>query len=369
MPATDRSYMQRCLALAKKGEFSARPNPRVGCVIVSNGEIVGEGWHRCPGEAHAEVNALNAAGTAAHGATLYVSLEPCVHRGRTGPCSEAIIDAGIGRVVYGMIDPYPENAGKGIERLRSAGIEVDGPEMPEECSAVNPGFVKRMTRGLPYVRCKMAMSLDGRTATAGGESKWITGEAARADVQYWRALSSAVVTGSGTVCADDPSLNVRLEDYHGEQPLRVLVDSGLKTPADAKTLQLPGEVLVATAGEYSWPESRRVTAGVEVASFGNGDGSVDLAALMRYLAVTRECNEVLLEAGPRLAGAMLRAGLVDELIVYAAPMLLGDDGMPLFSLPGIRSMEDRLRLEFIDVLMLEEDCRMRARVIDSRESG
>src|SRR5687767_12890423 len=226
---TDNEYMQRCFALAERGRNTSHPNPVVGCVIVSDGKIVGEGWHQLAGRAHAEVNALQQAGALARNATVYVSLEPCVHHGRTGPCTDALITSGVKRVVYAMQDPNPLVCGKGLAALRNAGIEVAGPVLESDAAALNPGFIKRMRTGLPYVRCKLGMSLDGRTAMQSGESKWITGVEAREDVQLLRARSSAILTGAGTILQDDPALTVRLQEYAGKQPMRVIVDSQLRT--------------------------------------------------------------------------------------------------------------------------------------------
>lgn len=339
--ATD--FMQRCFQLAELGRHTCRPNPAVGCVIAHGSSVVGEGWHKVAGQAHAEVMALAQAGERARGATVYVSLEPCAHQGRTGPCAEALIHAGVAEVVYGMQDPNPLVAGRGLQLLRDAGIHVHGPLLEAQALAVNPGFNKRMRTGLPWLRCKLGMSLDGRTAMANGESQWITGPEARADVQRWRARSCAILTGSGTVLADDPKLNVRLPGYQGPQPLRVVVDSSGRVPATAQVCSDGGPVLVATAREFP----------------GQG-GRVDLEALLRHLAREHHCNEVLLEAGPRLSGALLQAGLVDELLVYLAPSLLGHEARPMALLPGLEHLSQRLSLRFADVAMLGKDCRIRA---------
>ena len=366
MTQPDQFYMQRCITLAKKGSFSTRPNPAVGAVLVRDGEIVGEGWHEKAGLDHAEIVALKQAGERAKGATLYVTLEPCSFTGKTGPCCDAVIAAGVGRVVFGMVDPNPRVAGSGLDRIREAGIPVDGPVLEKECETLNPGFSKRMREGLPYVRCKLAMSLDGRTAMASGESQWITGEEARQDVQHWRAMSGVVMTGIGTVLSDDPGLNVRLADIHCDQPLRVVVDSTLKTPPEAKTLHLPGEVLLATAvtttSEIEAKEQALDNPQVTILPCVNTEGQVDLESLLRYLAKELQINEVMLESGPTLAGAMLRAGLIDEVITYIAPKLLGSDARPLFHLPGMTTMADQVQLEMLDVAMVGKDCRMRSRV-------
>lgn len=362
-------YMRRCFVLAEYGGDSARPNPLVGCVIVNGDAIVGEGWHRIAGEAHAEVHALQQAGARARGATVYVSLEPCAHHGKTGPCAEALVHSGVARVVYGMEDPNPQVSGKGLAILRKAGIEVQGPLLESEAASLNPGFVKRMESGLPYVTCKMAMSLDGRTAMRSGESKWITGVEARADVQRLRARSGAVLTGVATLLHDDAALNVRMSGFTGTQPLRVIVDSQLRTPATAATLQMPGDVLIACAqvdqGALSALQSATATGGqarLSVLEFGGPDGRVDLRALLQYLAREKHCNDVLVEAGPTLAGALLDAELVDEVVIYIAPALLGNDAQALFQLNGRQTLADRTQLEFLDVAMVGKDCRMRSRI-------
>jgi diaminohydroxyphosphoribosylaminopyrimidine deaminase/5-amino-6-(5-phosphoribosylamino)uracil reductase len=359
--------MQRCIELALKGEFSSKPNPRVGCIIVKENQVIAEGWHQFAGEMHAEVHALNQLDGTAEGTTLYVTLEPCSHHGRTAPCCDAIIAAGVSKVVYGMIDPNPEVAGKGINKLKAAGLEVVGPLLADQCAELNPGFIKRMTTGLPYVRCKMAMSSDGRTAMASGESKWITGEDARQDVQRWRARSSALVTGIETILADDPSLNARLDGVELRQPLRVICDSQMRLPVTAKTLQIPGDILLVTATEKTFQKPADMVAGFEQKSLPDNDNKIDLQALLHYMAQEKECNEVLVESGSTLAGAFIKAGLVDEIILYMAPKLLGHNGLPLFTIPGLENMEDRIELEYTDVSLLGKDCRMRVRVLKNQQ--
>ena len=363
---TDTTYMQRCIELALQGEFSSKPNPRVGCVIVKEEKIIAEGWHQFAGEVHAEVHALNQAGQSVEGASLYVTLEPCSHHGKTAPCCDAIIAAGISKVVYGMIDPNPEVAGKGVNKLEAAGIEVVGPLLADKCAELNPGFIKRMTAGLPYVRCKMAMSSDGRTAMASGESKWITGEAARQDVQLWRARSSAIISGIETVIADDPSLNVRLDEVEVKQPLRVICDSQLRLTSEAKILKTLGDVLLVSAVEKEFKISTTQEAKLQQVCFPNDENKIDLPALLRFLAKEKECNEVLVESGSTLAGAFIKAGLVDEIILYMAPKLLGHNGLPLFTIPGLESMADQIALEYSDVSLLGKDCRMRIRVLNNQ---
>ncbi len=364
----DERFMCRALALARRGLYTTDPNPRVGCVLVRDGEIVGEGWHERAGQAHAEVNAIRAAGQRADGATVYVSLEPCRHRGRTGPCTEALAAAGVRRVVAAMPDPDPRTAGQGLEALRGAGIEVHCGLLEDQARDLNPGFVMRHTRGRPYVRIKMAASLDGRTAMADGESKWITGTAARRDVQSLRARSSAILTGIGTLLADDPSLTVRAaelgENIAIRQPLRVVVDRRLRTPVDAALLRQPGATLIVTRREHgdddhgNGNDKRRALtdAGAEILSLTDSGG---LAALMSALA-GRGVNEVLVEAGATLGGALLAEELVDEIVLYTAPVLLGDTARGLFHLPQIRTLAQGLALDVIDVRALGSDWRITA---------
>ncbi|MDR2212355.1 MAG: bifunctional diaminohydroxyphosphoribosylaminopyrimidine deaminase/5-amino-6-(5-phosphoribosylamino)uracil reductase RibD [Pseudomonadales bacterium] len=356
----DIHYLQRCFILAQAARYTARPNPAVGCVIVKNGQVVGEGYTQPPGHAHAEIMALREAQDAARGATVYVSLEPCAHQGRTGPCCEALIGAGVARVVYALGDPNPLVSGKGLARLREAGIEVSGPFLQEEAAALNPGFIKRMKAGLPYVRCKVGMSLDARTAMASGESQWITGSEARADVQEWRARSCAILSGIGTVLADDPSLNVRLPNFTGAQPLRVILDSQARLPAATRLLQLPGKVLqVGLAPPPAAPLN--VVADWEYRQLPSppGQGGVDLHALLRMLARDYCCNEILVEAGATLTGALLQANLVDELLTYIAPVLLGHQARPMALLEGVQRLDQGLGFTFADVVMLGKDCRIR----------
>ncbi|OUS11083.1 riboflavin biosynthesis protein RibD [Gammaproteobacteria bacterium 53_120_T64] len=350
--------MARAIQLAKQGWYTARPNPRVGCVIVKAGEVIGEGWHHRAGGPHAEIVALNDAGDVACGATAYVTLEPCNHHGRTPPCAEALIAAGIVRVIYGLADPHRVASG-GIGKLEAAGIAVDGPLLEEEAGALNPGFVKRCETGLPRVTLKLAASMDGRSAMASGESQWITGPAARSDVQRLRAANGAIITGIGTVLEDNPALTVReippglsADGLAEMQPLRVIVDSRLRTTAGLNILQPPGDVLVATA------QSEGGVKGAEVCTLPNGNGKVDLQALLLELG-RREYSDVLVEAGGKLAGAFLEQGLVDELIIYMAPKLLGSDGMPMAVLP-LRAMSEALALEITDIRAVGKDWRITA---------
>lgn len=364
----DYAFMARALRLAARGLYTTDPNPRVGCLLVRDGEIVGEGWHKCAGGPHAERVALAAAGARARGGAAYVTLEPCCHHGRTPPCSDALLEAGVARVVAAMQDPNPLVAGQGLEILRGRGVEVDLGVLEDRARELNPGFLKRMARGLPYVRCKLAASLDGRTAMASGESKWITSEAARRDVQFLRARSSAIVTGVGSLLADDPSLNVRLTPQElpgveqGEsvrQPLRVVVDSWLRTPAEARMIALPGDTLIACVDQEPAHAVRLESAGARVYVCPVSGRRVDLESLFRRLA-GQEINEVLIEAGATLSGAVLQAGLVDELIVYLAPHLMGEGARGLFNLPGLDRMRDRVDLKVTDVRMFGPDLRIRA---------
>lgn len=357
MSASDHAWMARALQLARKGLYSTHPNPRVGCVIVADGELVGEGWHVRAGEPHAEVHALRQAGERARGATAYVTLEPCSHHGRTPPCAEALVKAGVGRVVAAMQDPNPQVAGNGLERLRSTGIDVASGVLEGEARELNAGFIKRMESGLPYVRAKLAMSLDGRTAMASGESQWITGPAARAEVQRLRARSSVVLTGADTVLMDAARLTVRAELgldaettalVRARPPLRVLVDGRLRVPLDAPFFQAgPALVVTAVAG----CEETYRCAGHEALVL--GQERVDLTALLRELAA-RGANEVLVEAGPRLVGAFARLGLIDEYQVFMAAKFLGSSARPLLELPLERMSEAR-ELKIVDIRAVGDD--------------
>lgn len=374
--ARDHAYMSRALELARRGLYTTDPNPRVGCVLVSDGEVVGEGWHEFAGGPHAEVHALRQAGRRAAGATAYVTMEPCRHHGRTPPCTDALIIAGVGRVVAAMPDPDPRTAGEGFVRLREAGIAIDSGLLEAEAVALNPGFVSRHRRHRPFVRCKLGMTLDGRTATATGESRWITAAAARRDVQRLRARSSAIMTGIGTVLQDDPALTVRADElFAGDDaagidrsrlhvPLRVIVDSRLRLPVSARLLAQAGPVMIATAGSGERTDlcGRE---GVEIRRFAaNGNARVDLAALLAFLA-ERQVNELLLEAGPTLCGAMLAAGLIDELVIYMAPKLLGDGARGMFTLPGLERLDQAIGLEVTDIRSVGEDWRITARLPES----
>lgn len=347
--------MSHALQLAERGLYTTDPNPRVGCVIVKNDNIVGEGWHQRAGEGHAEVNALNDAGLNAKDADCYVTLEPCSHFGRTAPCADALIQSGVKRVFIAMTDPNPRVSGSGINKLKSAGIEVSVGILGQQAEALNIGFCKRMRTGLPYVRTKMAMSIDGRTAMASGESKWITGAAARQDVQKLRARSSAILTGIGTVLADDPALTVRPEGWYSDQsvrqPLRVVVDSQNRISNDAKIFEDNANVLIATA------VTNKTFQSAEVCNLPTDNNRVDLSALMAELA-RREMNEIMVEAGAQLNGALLAAGLIDELIIYMAPKIMGDGARGLFHLPEFTTMAQNIDLQIMDVRSVGSDWRI-----------
>ena len=341
--------MARALRLAQRGLNTTAPNPRVGCVLCVGEEVVGEGFHQKTGEAHAEIHALQAAGEKAKGATAYVTLEPCSHHGKTGPCVDALIGAGVSRVVYAMEDPNPQVAGLGIMRLQEADIIVDGPVLENDARVLNAGFIKRMTQGMPYVRCKTAMSMDGRTAMASGESKWITGPDARQDVQRLRARSCAIITGVESVIHDDPSLTVRLGEQD-RQPLCIIVDTHGRCPQQAAILDQPGRTVIAVGASTQLDDGRQVW------TLPEREGRVDLRALLRKLA-EEGCNEVLVETGATLAGAFVAAGLVDELIFYLAPKLLGSSARPIFDLP-IDKMSGQLPLIIQDIRAVGEDWRI-----------
>lgn len=359
----DAHYMARALELARKGRYSTHPNPRVGCVIVRDGQVVGEGWHVRAGEPHAEVHALRAAGELARGATAYVTLEPCSHHGRTPPCADALVNAGVARVVAAMQDPNPEVAGRGLQRLAQAGVDTHSGVLEGEARAINKGFLKRMEHGLPYVRVKLAMSLDGRTAMASGESQWITGPAARSAVQRLRAESSVVLTGADTVLADDARLTVRAAELglDAEQtalamsrpPLRVLIDGRLRVPLDAPFFKA-GPALVATCAAVE----EQYANGPECLIVPGPDGQVDLRRLLLELAA-RGVNDVLVEAGPRLAGAFAQQGLVDEYQLFVAGKFLGSSARPLLDWP-LAQMGQAPLLKIIEMRAVGDDWRVTA---------
>ena len=350
--------MARALRLAARGRYSTAPNPMVGCVLVRGGEVIGEGWHAKAGEAHAEIRAIEAAGDA-RGATAYVTLEPCAHHGRTPPCAGALVDAGVAEVVYAMPDPNPAVDGQGAERLEAAGIGVRGGLMEAAASELNRGYLSRVQRGRPFVRLKIATSLDGATAMASGESQWITGDAARADVQRLRAESSVVLTGIGTVLADDPSLNVRDEslDTAGRQPLRAIVDSTLRTPPGARLFDSPGDVVIYAGREGN--ADALEAAGADVVRL-PGNGRVDLAGVLADLA-DRGANQLLAECGPLLAGGLVSAGVVDELVIYQAPHMMGSSTRGMLETPDWRTLADRQPLDIVDIRKIGGDLRITAR--------
>jgi len=351
-------YMQHAIRLAAKGRYTTESNPRVGCVIVKQGEIVGEGWHKRAGEAHAEINALLQAGDKAKGATVFVTLEPCSHTGKTPPCADALIKAGVKKVVAAMQDPNPLVAGSGLKKLQDAGIETQSGLLEPQARALNPGFIKRMETGRPFVRVKMAMSLDGRTAMASGESQWISGEASRNDVQHLRAESSAILTGISTVLADDPLMTVRLSAAELDvdvvrQPKRIVLDSQFKMPADAKIATLDGDCIVYTTVNVDNKDNYPFI----IKHCGAQDGKIDLHAVMKDLA-ENEINLLHVEAGSVLSGALLKNGLVDEIIIYMAPHIMGDSAKGLFHLPELEKMKDRVALEIKDIRSIGNDVRI-----------
>lgn len=366
--AADSAWMAQALRLAERGLNGTSPNPRVGCVLVRDGKVVGEGWHERAGEAHAEVHALNKAGAAARGATAYVTLEPCNHFGRTPPCTEALLQAGVVRVVAAMQDPNPLVAGQGLARLAEAGVAVDCGLMQAAARELNVGFVSRMERGTPWLRSKIAASLDGRTALKNGVSQWITGAAARLDVQQWRARSCAVLTGIDTVLADDPQLNVRSVETT-RQPWRVVLDSQLRIPLSARLLAPSpnggglgwGKVVIYTAAHQVEKISALEKLGAQVMTLPNANRQIDLSAMLRDLA-QRGCNEVLLEAGSTLNGALLQAGLIDELMLYLAPQILGDQARGMAQLGELLHLNQRVELSWQDVRMVGQDVRMVTRI-------
>lgn len=357
--AADHEFMGQALALAGRGLYTSTPNPRVGCVVVSEGAVVGTGWHEKAGLEHAEVLALKAAGERARGAALYLNLEPCSHHGRTPPCVDAVIAAGIRRMVAAVQDPNPKVAGSGFAKLRAAGIAVEQGLREEEARELNVGFFARMRRGRPWVRMKIAASLDGRTALANGKSQWITGEAARADGHRWRARACAVLTGFGTVRDDDPRLNVRGIDTP-RQPLKVVVDSKFETSPGARLLK-EGKTLV--VGAVNDPEKIAAlqAAGAETVVIPNERGKVELFKLMQELA-RRELNEIHVEAGTKLNGSLLQAGVVDELLVYLAPSLIGDSGRGMFSLPELTELSQAPALKIREIERFGTDVRILARI-------
>jgi len=362
----DRTAMQRALEVAARGLTTTQPNPRVGCVIARKGRVLAEGWHERVGERHAEVAALGAAGAEAAGATAYVTLEPCSHHGRTPPCVDALIAAKVARVVYAVADPNPQVSGRGAARLREAGIAVEAGLLEAEAAELNAGFLKRMRTGRPWVRVKLAASLDGRTALANGASRWISGEAAREDVQHWRARSSAILTGTGTVLADDPTLDVRLPGEAGgerRQPLRVVLDSSLRTPPEARLFTVAGEVLIVTAVPASDPRweprcAALAARGARIETLPAVNERVPLPAVLDRLGEL-ETNELQVEAGPTLAGELLRQGLADELLLYLAPKVLGPTARPLLAFPELTELNAAPAFAIAEVTRVGDDLRLR----------
>ena len=355
--------MARALRLAERGLYTAHPNPMVGCVLVRDGEIVGEGWHRRAGEAHAEINALAAAGERARGATAYLTLEPCSHHGRTPPCAPALVEAGVREVVIAMQDPFPAVSGNGKAALEAAGIRVRGGLMQAAAETLNAGFLSRVRDGRPFVRLKVACSIDGAIAMKTGESQWITGPEARADVQRLRARSGAILTGIGTVLADDPALTVRREELGGDgrQPVRAVLDSRLRMPLSAGMLAMPGETIV-----YCIDNARQqplLDVGARVVRVNSAAAMLDASQVLADLA-EREVNDVLVEAGPSVSGHLLSSGLVDELVIYQAPHIMGSETKSMFRTPGWQRLADRRALDIVDMRRVGGDIRITARPKD-----
>ena len=362
--ASDRAFMARALALAEHGLASAHPNPRVGCVLVRDGQVLAEGWHERVGGPHAEAVALSQLPSGAAGATAYVTLEPCNHQGQTPPCSEALIKAGIARVVYAIGDPNRQVKGGGAQRLREAGVQVQSGLLEREATDLNAGFIKRMRLGVPLVRVKLAMSLDGRTALSDGRSQWITGEAARLDVQRWRARSAAILTGIGTLLADDPMLSVRPGGADVRQPVRVILDSELRTPPQARVFDGAGAqgVWIFTASTDARRSAALLARGARIERCAGAHG-VDIARVLAQLG-EGGINEVLVEAGATLAGALIEQQCVDELLLYIAPLVLGDTARGLLKLPEPPSLEQARRFEVIETRAVGADQRVRLRMTE-----
>jgi diaminohydroxyphosphoribosylaminopyrimidine deaminase/5-amino-6-(5-phosphoribosylamino)uracil reductase len=353
---TDLEFMARALQLAERGRFTTDPNPRVGCVLVKNGRIIGEGFHERAGQAHAEINALKNSTEDTSGATAYVTLEPCSHHGKTPPCCDALISAGIKRLIVAMKDPNPLVSGRGLERCKAAGIEIVCDVLRADAEKLNRGFILRMTKNRPFIRSKIAMSLDGKTALANGESQWISSPEARADVHRFRAESSAILTGIGTVLADNPSLNARV-DFPIVQPIRVVLDSTLHMPPDSQMSKLDGRTLILTCSTDEQKHAILKNAGFETYVLPESNGRLDLPAVMEFLA-TQEINNVFVEAGATLNGALLEASLVDEWLIYMASCVLGDKGRGAFALPELQAMTDKKMLQWRDVRHVGTDLRL-----------
>ncbi len=356
----DHQCMAEALRLAALGMHSTQPNPRVGCVIGLANKVVGRGYHQRAGGPHAEIFALQEAGAAARGATAYVTLEPCSHHGRTPPCAEALLAAGIERVVMATEDPHEVVNGAGRRILQEAGIVVESGLMADAAATLNPGFLQRVRLGRPWVRIKLAASLDGRTALANGQSQWISSDASRQDVQLWRARSSAILTGIGTVLADDPQMTVRLDGYE-QQPLRVIADSRWRTPLSSRILQQSGNVIIAGSEQHRIPAELQ-SSNAQLLPLAEVDGKLDLRTLLRRLA-DEQVNELQVEAGATLCGALLSLGLVDELLLYQAPVLLGEDGSGLFAGLGLTSMQNKIPVQMIESCFVGSDQRLRFRLL------
>ena len=364
--ATDHEYMAEALRLARRGLYSTSPNPRVGCLIVKQDRVIGRGWHERAGQQHAEIIALTEAGGDARGASAYVTLEPCAHQGRTGACAKALIEAGIDRVVVSGIDPFPAVSGQGVEIMKAAGIRVDTGLLGSQAQWLNRGFFSRFERQRPWLRVKLAASLDGRTALEDGASQWITGSAARQDVHRWRARSCAILTGIGTMLFDRPGLDVRLAgDFR--QPLRVIADSNWQTPADAPMLQSGAAVLVGGLANATVPEGLANSNAELIKLPATPDGRIKLPALLQQLA-EREVNEIQVEAGPTLAGGLLQAGLVDELLLYMAPKLIGDPARGLFNIGPLTGIDQCPEFSLLDSRMIGPDLRLQLRPAKQGES-
>lgn len=361
--------MSHALQIAKYGIYSTDPNPNVGCVIVKDDTIIAEGWHQLAGQPHAEINALNTLPTDTDitAATCYISLEPCVHHGRTSPCVDALIAAGIKRAIIATLDPNPLVNGKGIQALNAANIETSTGLMQTQARQLNAGFIMRKTIGRPLIRCKLAMSLDGRTALSNGNSQWISSAESRNDVQRLRARSSAILTTAATIIQDDPSLNVRTTELpawtkYGRQPLRAILDSNLATPTDAKILHIPGEVIIFHRSNDRHKQIQLEATGARLVAIEESAGTQFLLTVVQYLAKEKRINEILIEAGATLSGALLQAGLIDELIIYLAPTLLGTDAKALFQLPLLEDMSTRCTLNFTDIRSIGSDIRITATI-------
>lgn len=359
----DQAFMAKALRLAGKGLYTTRYNPRVGCVIVRNDSIIGQGFHTYPGEPHAEINALNNVNGSVKGATVYVTLEPCVHQGKTPPCSQALINADVSKVIVAMLDPNPIVNGKGLQHLQSNNIKTASNIMASEAAALNKGFIQRCTNNRPYITVKSAISLDGKTALNSGESKWITSEAARKDVQKLRARSCAILTGIDTVLSDDPSLNVRLKrselgiEKEIQQPIRIILDSQLRIPLNAKILQPTSEIIIYTCSNKSKKLSALKDLNIEVIQIETEETGLSLKSIMSELS-SRNINEVLVEAGSTLVGSLLSNKLVDEMVVYMAPHIMGNKALNMASMPTIETMQDRIKFKIQEIRRIGQDLKI-----------